>query len=280
VLVVLTLLAAAGGILLFSATASWPLSLLVVGLALGLDFFWQPRVRLTAPEARFAAFCAPGLAWLMSKGQRFLDPVTARLSRRYVSRRHTGVFERADLLDWLDRQAHQRDNRIPAAELQRLKTTLELEEVSVKEVMVPRKHVAAVDATAEISPIVVDELHKTGHRYFPVYQDSTSDIVGILALDQIADVRQQGQIGNSAANNLVFVHERDQLVHVLRAFYETGQYLFIVVDGKSNYSGIITLKDVLRRLTGALDEHAFGRYDDREAVAARHGGKKITEVVE
>src|SRR5690348_13878615 len=75
VLVVLTLLAAAGGILLFSATASWPLSLLVVGLALGLDFFWQPRVRLTAPEARFAAFCAPGLAWLMSKGQRFLDPV-------------------------------------------------------------------------------------------------------------------------------------------------------------------------------------------------------------
>lgn len=266
---VVTGLSAAGGFLLFARLAPFILGFVAIALILLLAFIWLPRARLTAFGARLAVWCTPSVVWVM----RMLHPVLRYASILVLQRYpepHTGIYEHEDMQELLERQHAQADNRISEHDLRLMRHALQFGSYHVQAVMTPRDRVVVTGAEESISPVLLDELHKSGHTHFPVYAAGKNDIVGTLALDMVADIKREGKVRDFYDRRLAFVHERDRLERALLALYETGQHLLIVVDSAGDYIGIVTLGDVLRRLFGAVSAAMPERHEDRQAVAGRH----------
>jgi len=266
---IVTGLSAAAGIVLFARVAPPVLGFVTVTLVIWLGYVWLPRTRLSLTGARLSEWCTPVMVEILRLLHPLLRPLEPQGRRRHVSA-HTGLYEREDMEELLERQRLQSDNRISEKELERMRRLLQFDSLTVAEVMVPRAHVRVIDVNDYISPVLLDELHKSGHPWFPVYEGDATNIIGTLPLAIIADTIHRGSIREYYDSHLAYVHEGDSLERALRAFYETRQHLFIVVNSADDYVGIITLSDILKRLIGALDTERFGHYDDRKAVVARH----------
>ncbi len=283
-------LGAAGGFVLLSLAAPAVLSFVVVGLVLLFTYVWLPRTRLTRLGAQAAIWSTPALLHIL----RITHPLASSiipLLARYHDAGHTGIYEREDLAELLERQSSQIDSRISEQEIKLMQNALQFGNVTAGDIAVPRKQVKSVGIDDDISPVFLAELHQSGHQRYPVYEGKKSNIVGTLAVGMVADVRQHGKVRDNYDHHLAYVHELDSLESVLRAFYETGQHLFVVVNKMDEYTGIVTLSDVMRKLFGTIEHQAFGRHDDRQAVVHRHdrakkplpeenATEKPTEVVE
>jgi Mg2+/Co2+ transporter CorC len=80
------------------------------------------------------------------------------------------------------------------------------------------------------------------------------------------------------------------LYQVLHAFLKTKHHQFIVVNSFEEYTGIVTIEDVLEQVIGHKIEDEFDKYDDMRAVAQHQAQKEhdshkqvpetVTEVVE
>lgn len=246
----IALLAAAGGLAIFVQLAPAVLGFGVILIVILLAFLYHPRTRVTSVGVRLAVWSAPVVAWCLRSLQQGLRPIANWLNQRPNLRRHTGMYDRADLVELLQRQTAQRDNRLSAAEVARLQRALRFSELTVSDVMTPRKSVKAVDAREAISPILIDELHQAGHPCFPVYEDKPTHIVGVLTLEHIADVRQHGVVQESMDTQISYLRQADSLEQALDTFYQTRRHLFIVTSTADKYVGILTLTDLLHQLAG------------------------------
>ena len=265
----ITGLLAAVGFVLFDRLAPTLLSLLVVALMLWLGFIWLPRSRLTAVGAHIAIWCTPVVVWLL----RTLHPLlkwAVKYIDRYIVPAHTGIYEREDLYALLERQIHQGDNRINDQELEAMRNVLQFGEYTVRDAMIPRRHVKAINVDENIGPIIIDELHASGHARFPVYEDKPTNIVGTLALESVADIKHHGKVRDHYDTHIVYAHESDGLAQVVLTFYKSKQRMLIVINSFDEYVGIVTIDDVLKHLVTMAEEEVDDKSDDRKAVAARH----------
>jgi len=262
-------LSAAAGIVLFSRVAPSLLGIVAVTIVIWLGFVWLPRTRLTLIGARIAEWCVPTIVTVL----RVLHPVLRRTAL-YVNRHHvgphTGLYEREDMEELLERQRLQSDNRISDEEMERMNRLLQFGHLQVGDVIIPQQKVIAVDVNDAISPIMLDEMHKSGHPRFPVFEGDETTVVGTLALDIVADTKHGGKVRDYYDPHLAFVHVSDDLEQALKTFSEIHQHMFIVINGADEYIGIITLSDILHHLLGEVGHEKFGRYDDRKAVVERH----------
>lgn len=262
-------LSAAAGIVLFARVAPPVIGFAAVVLILWLGFIWLPRTRLSLTGARLAQWCTPAVVEVLRYTHPLLRRIEPQVNRQHAGA-HTGLYEREDLDELLERQSRQSDNRITDNELGRMRKLLIFGNLRVADILIPRKSVVAVNMDDAISPVLLDDLHKSGHPRFPVYESEPGNVIGTLALDIIADTRHRGSIRDYFDPHLAFVHEADSLEQALRAFYETRQHLFIVINSADEYVGIVTLSDILKYLMGAIENERFGHYDDRKAVIERH----------
>jgi metal transporter CNNM len=266
-------LAAAGGFMLLARIAPPIFGFVAVALVLWLAFLWVPRTRLTSLGARLSGWCTPFVVWCL----RLMHPLMQYLAAyagRYAAGPHTGIYQREDIYELIEQQKRQSDSRISDKELELMRNVLQFSDYQVRDCLVPSKRVKAVNVDENIGPVMLDELHTKGYARFPVYEGKATNIVGSLAVDDITDIQKQhGKVRDHFDERVAYLHEADSLEQALQAFYETRQHLFVVVNGFNEYVGIITLSDILHQLVGVAEHEAFGRHDDRKAVAARHRPK-------
>ncbi|MBI2592323.1 CBS domain-containing protein [Candidatus Saccharibacteria bacterium] len=212
----------------------------------------------------------------------FLQPVLVRLGGhvRGLERGHTGIYEVEDLMDFIDRQSRQLDNRLSAAQLQSVRSALKFADQNIGSVMTPRKSVKWVAANEPIGPTLMDDLHKTGHKRFPVVTDTVSvkstapKIVGTLYLrDLLKNLEKPGTAQDIMKKDAHFINESNSLRQALDGFVKSGQHLLIVVNNFEEVVGVLTLEDVLEQILGEKIADEFESYDDLRAVAG-HEAKK------
>jgi CBS domain containing-hemolysin-like protein len=268
ILVLIGILSAAGSIVLFARVAPVQLGFVVVVLALGLGFMWIPRTRLTAVGTRLALWSTPSVVWLLGG----IHPVTAFVAShmRRPADPHTGLYEREDIYTLLKRQKNQPDNRISHRDLERIRKTLRFGDYHVRDLVVPRRQVKAVSINDSIGPVLLDELHSSGHTCFPVYDTQPSNVIGTFSVNGLTDVTQRGQVRDFYERRVAYVHAGDNLEQALQALDQTHQPLLVVVNSANEYVGIVTLRDILHELLGESSEESFLEHNDRKAVAARH----------
>lgn len=243
-------------------------------LIIGYGFAWMPTGQVTQIGVRIVVWLTPFVTWLLSH----LQPLFGRLSAFAASHRpitvHTGLYEREDLLALLDKQKEQPDSRFSPDELSVVAHALTYSQKLVSDVMIPRRAVRLVKSDEAIGPIMMADLHDSGHSRFPVYEgDNEDQIVGTLYIRDLLNARKGGHIRTIMKKNVYYVHEDFTLEQALHAFLTTKHHLFIVVNNFEEFVGILTIEDVLEQVIGHLIVDEFDQYDDMRAVAHKQATK-------
>ncbi|MCG3201441.1 MAG: Magnesium and cobalt efflux protein CorC [Gammaproteobacteria bacterium] len=201
---------------------------------------------------------ADGAAWL----QRF----------RRIFR--TEPRDRAELVEVL-RDA-ERGNLVDTDTLAMLEGALQVSEMQVRDIMVPRSQMVVVEEGVdprEFLPTVID----SGHSRFPVMNERKDQVVGILlAKDLLAYIAQQSGERFQLKDVLrpaVFVPESKRLNILLREFRSSRNHLAIVVDEYGGVSGLVSIEDVIEQIVGEIeDEHDI---EDEDYIKP-HGTTRFT----
>lgn len=269
--------AVAATLIIWSARTSWWLAAIVVTASA-----WLAAWTSLPPDGwagRAAMFLAPAYALVLS----FLEPVLKPLVRLPSHKqKHTGLYEKKDLVELLGSQYRQSDNRVPEANLKIAYNALTFGDKTVAKIMTPRAKVKMVSANATAGPMLMDDLHKAGFSRFPVVKDSAKaaspQIVGTLYLNQLIDKGGSGKVKDFMLPDVYFINEDVTLHEALAAFLRTHHHLLVVVNSFEEMVGVITLEDVLEQILGKQIIDEFDNYENLRAVAAMaKEGYPVTE---
>ncbi len=275
-----------GGVVIFgalalvafaSATNVW-WSLLIVLVLVGVGaYIFVPSDELTRSGLWLARGAAPGIAWLLERLHPFINGLVNAAGKHRRVRVHTGLYEKVDLVELLERQKGQPDSRISESEIELLQHALTFGDRLVSDALVPKRVVKMVAATDAVGPVLMDELNRSGHSRFPVYDSTQDNVIGILYLRDLVGAKHSGTVADIMSHKLTYVHEDFTLYQALQAFLKTKRHLFLVVNSFEELVGVITIEDVLEQMIGKpiLDE--FDKYDDLRAVAAVAAQKEHAE---
>jgi CBS domain containing-hemolysin-like protein len=262
-------------VLLDSALGSWLASMTVIWLCLSLFVIVYLQGGSAKFSTKLAAKVSPGIAWIVERVHPVVDAVTRRLPVAAKAFRHTGMFERDDLLQLLEKQRNQADNRINIDDLEIVKNVLEFGDKYVSDVSIPKRVVQSVGVEETVGPVLMGELHKGGHSRFPVYDAENNDVVvGVLYLRDMIAEKDGSKVSSVMRKQIAYIHEDATLRQALQAFLKTRQQLCIVVNQFEDYVGILTLEDVLEQVIGKAILDEFDEYEDLRAVAARMAKKE------
>lgn len=248
-------------------------AVLASAVLIWFGFLWLPESRVTSFSTRLAAKVTPGLEVLL----RYLHPIFERIGRFIERHRpvriHTGLYQKDDLVELINQQQVQIDNRITKEELELAAHALVFGDKLVRDHLTPRRVVKMVSAADSIGPVLMGELHNSGHSRFPVFQDNQDSIVGTLYMRDLVDAKAGGRISDVMKKAVYYVHEERPLHDALQAFLKTKHHMFIVVNSFEEYVGIISIEDVLEQIIGKPIIDEFDQYDDMRAVARRHAAE-------
>jgi magnesium and cobalt transporter len=179
--------------------------------------------------------------------------------------------DRGELLDLL-RGAFER-RLLDADALSMIEGVLNVSEMTVRDVMIPRSQMDCVpidDEPEAFIPVVLD----TKHSRFPVIGESKDDVVGILLAKELLNYYRNPE-GFSLRDTLrpaVFVPESKRLNVLLREFRSNRNHIAIVVDEYGGVAGLVTIEDVIEQIVGDIeDEYDFDETEDN--IIAEGGGR-------
>lgn len=153
---------------------------------------------------------------------------------------------------------------IEADTLAMLQGALGVDELQVRDVMVPRSHMVVLPKTGtldDILPLIMD----SGHSRFPVVGEDRDEVEGILLAKDLLQLVSGGQALdlNALLRPAVIIPESKRLNVLLREFRVSKNHMAIVVDEYGGTSGLITIEDVLEEIVGDIDdEHDVDAVDD------------------
>ncbi len=255
-------------IVLTRTSPIWFAFIAIVAL-IWFGFLWLPAREVTKYGSWIAAKLAPIIGWFLEYIHPFIDRIAQFIDHHRPLSIHTGLYEKDDLIELIDRQQIQVENRIDKAELEMVKHVLGFGSKLVRDYLTPRRVVKNVSIDESIGPILMGELHKSGHSRFPVYDGKKDNIVGILYLRDLLGSDQKGLVKKLTRQEVFYVHEEQTLYDVLQAAIKTRQHLFVVVNSFEEYVGIISIEDVLEQIIGSNIMDEFDQYDDLRLVAAK-----------
>lgn len=260
-----------------SATDIWLALLAVLVVAVVAGFVLVPTSELTRTSLWLAKHAAPVIAWLLERLHPVFDFVARFIRKHRPIHVHTGLYEKSDIVDLLEKQKGQTDNRIAPGEIALLQHSLSFGDKLVSDALTPKRVVKMVSASEDVGPVLMSDLHTSGHSRFPVYDGKKDNIVGILYLHDLVGAKRTGKVQSIMNTKLTYVHEDFSLYQTLQAFIKTKHHLFLVVNSFEEFVGIITIEDVLEQMIGKLIIDEFDRYDDLRAVAAAAAKKEHAE---
>ncbi len=139
-----------------------------------------------------------------------------------------------------------------------LNNVLEFADVTVREVMVPRISIVAIQRNATFKD-VLHEVAESGHSRYPIIAESLDQIDGVISFKDLAEPWVQGQVNDDSPLTLwirpvQFVPEHLPLNELLHLMQQSGQSLVMVADEYGGTAGLVTLKDLASEIIGESKE--------------------------
>ena len=179
------------------------------------------------------------------------------------------IFSKDELIKIVEEHSVSEDSDVEKDELRIVENALNFGEKLIEEVMTPRSVIQGVEQSELLSPIIIDELHKTGFSRFPVYDGSIDTVIGTLFLRDLVQIKDSMTAKKAMEGKVFFVNEKQKLDDVLNAFFKTKHHLYIVVNEFSEVVGLITIEDVIEEILGKEIVDEFDQYEDMRAVAKK-----------
>jgi CBS domain containing-hemolysin-like protein len=132
-----------------------------------------------------------------------------------------------------------------------------LNKLLVRQVMIPRTEVVAVEADTSLDEMIAVATDST-HTKLPVYEDSLDQILGIVHVNDLLQAMQSHDSRNCDARELlreaIFVPETIPISSLLQQFREKRQHITIVLDEYGGTAGLVTLEDLLEEIVGEVSD--------------------------
>jgi CBS domain containing-hemolysin-like protein len=145
----------------------------------------------------------------------------------------------------------------------------ELSDTVVRQIMVPRPDVVAVQVTDPL-PTAVDRILEHGYSRVPVVRGDLDKVEGILYAKDVLKAIHEGRADTGVAavmRSAHFVPQSNKAMSVLREMQRGKFHLAIVVDEYGSTAGLVTLENLLEQLVGEIaDEHESDEERDVEQL--------------
>ncbi|MFN2607019.1 MAG: hemolysin family protein [Acidimicrobiales bacterium] len=152
---------------------------------------------------------------------------------------------------------------IERGERQLIHSIIEFGDTVVREVMVPRPDMVAVEARASLGD-VMELVMSAGYSRIPVYEQGIDDIAGIVFAKDLMRATRDGR-GDAPVRDLVrparFVPETKRVAELMPEMQREKAHMAVVVDEYGGTAGLVTLEDLIEELVGEIVDE----YDVEEA---------------
>jgi len=182
-----------------------------------------------------------------------------------VSARWRGKAEIAaihDAVDELIEQAEAADGT-PTVERLILDNILSLHDKEVRDCMVPRAQIVAIDIDSDMKDLVALMVEHT-HSRIPVYHDTLDDTVGMIHMKDVLVCMAEGKacVLRDLLRPVLFAAPSMPATKLLFQMRLKRQHMAMVVDEFGGIDGLVTMEDLVEEIVGEIeDEH-----DDPETV--------------
>jgi putative hemolysin len=161
------------------------------------------------------------------------------------------------------------EEQIEEEEKDLIHSIFEFGDTIVREVMVPRPDIVAIEVSRTLSD-VMDLVLQHGYSRIPVYRENLDQVVGIVYAKDVLKAIRQGndsvpleKLGRPAR----FVPESKKCAELLREMQRKKFHIALVTDEYGSISGLVTLEDLLEELVGEIEDE----YDREEKLVVPVG---------
>jgi len=204
-------------------------------IALPASYLLTPLITLFHPVVSVAGGLVKGVLWLL------------RIKIETDQRKQKMTMEelRGLVLD--------AEHFLPRKHQKMLLNLVDLERITVNDVMIPRNQIEALNINTEPNELR-QQIITCHHTLLPVYADTPSNIIGILHLKRVPALLQESALDlaklREILNEPYFIPSDTPLLKQLQQFQERHARLGLVVDEYGELLGLVTLENILEEIVG------------------------------
>jgi Mg2+/Co2+ transporter CorB len=204
-------------------------------IALPASYILTPLIRIFHPIVWVAGGLVKGLLWL----------VRIKIEPDQSKQKMTLEELRGLVLD--------AEHFLPRKHQKMLLNLVDLERITVNDVMVPRNQIEALDINAE-EQVLREQIMTCHHTLLPVYADTPSNVIGILHLKRVPSLLMEETLDLDQLRSILkepyFIPSDTPLLKQLQQFQERHRRLGLVVDEYGELLGLVTLENILEEIVG------------------------------
>jgi len=174
-------------------------------------------------------------------------------------------------------------NLMDADSLAMIEGVLQVSEMQVRDIMIPRSQMDVIDIT-DPPEVFIPHVIETAHSRFPVIEDNKNDVIGILlAKDLLRYYAGEEFEVRDMLRPAVFIPEAKRLNVLLKEFRSNRNHIAIVVDEYGGVAGMVTIEDVLEQIVGDIeDEYDYDEDEDNiiQNADGQYRVKALTEIAD
>ncbi len=199
------------------------------------------------------------LNWILSKSSNLL------LGAVGIDNVHGNEAHTSDELRLLIDQSKE-SGEIQDSEHELIENVFQFNDRMVKQIMVPRTKLAALDVNA-LEDKLLETIFSEGYSRLPVYEGNIDNIVGVLNVKDLLPIIRRGEPLELARimRPAYFVPETKKINRLLRQFQRKHIVMAIVSDEFGGVSGIVTIEDIMEELVGEIQDE----YDNEVPVVEK-----------
>lgn len=250
-------------VLLSVVTFGWLIGVIVavvVALEYGVIAKWPALGRLTL---KWYESIEPSLLRFVEK----FSPIFIFI--RSVPMHSVDTYHRFDSREELQRLVDASGSILTDDERKLIVHALGFRDQKVSSIMTPKSMMDTIKKGEFLGPLVLSELHNTGHSRLPVIGNDIDHVVGILHLKDLLslDIKNSVTAEKAMEARVYYIKEDQDLEHALAAFLRTHHHLFIVINSSRETVGLLTLEDTIEALLGRRIIDEDDNHDNLREIA-------------
>ena len=165
--------------------------------------------------------------------------------------------------------------RIPSRRRQMLLAVLELEALTIEDIMTPRGEIEGIDLEAEW-PEIVKQLRASTHSVLPCYRAQLDNMAGMLHVRKLFQANGSNGLNRGRLEKFLdtprYVFEHTSLTRMFSDFHRAGGATSLVVDEYGDIQGLVSVQDLLHEISGGLIGDSSQDAEEDEVQADGNGG--------
>lgn len=149
------------------------------------------------------------------------------------------------------------------AEHELIKNVFDFNERIVKNIMVPRTKISAVEINTPVDELI-DKVTREGYSRIPIYDDNIDQIIGIIHTKDILPILAKGKelVLKPIIRKPYFIPETKKINDLMAEFQQRRLQIAIVLDEFGGTAGMVTLEDIVEELVGEIQDE----YDEETPI--------------